>query len=100
MYGTMARLIAKPGKREELIEFLRTVPGRPEGYVGRCLYQMDNDSDEFFLAGVFESKEAYFTHSDKPETHQIYLRLLELLVTEPEWHDGHLVHVDFQKRED
>lgn len=99
MYGTVARVKVKPGKQEAFITFMATEVGQPVGYIGRCIYQMDHDPDEFFVAGVFESKDAYFTHSDKPETHQIYLRLLDLLVGEPEWHDGQLVFIDFQKGE-
>ena len=94
MYGTVARVKAKPGKRKELIRFLETEVGQPVGYCGRVIYQMDQDPDELYVVGWFENKEAYFTHSDKPETHEIYLRLLELLVAEPEWHDGELVYTD------
>lgn len=94
MYGTIAKLRAKPGKRADVIEFLETQVGQPEGYIGRVVYQMDRDADELWVVGWFESKTAYFAHSDKPETHQIYLRLLALLVAEPEWHDGELVYAD------
>jgi quinol monooxygenase YgiN len=97
MYGTLAKLKAKPGNADKVIKFLETEVGQPVGYRGRVIYQMDNDPDELWIAGWFESKEAYFTHSDKPETHQIYLRLLDLLVAEPEWHDGYIVFIDLQK---
>ena len=94
MYGTIARLRAKPGNADKVINFMKSEVGHPVGYIGRVVYQLDNDPDEIWVAGWFESKNAYFTHSDKPETHQIYLRLLDLLVTEPEWHDGELVFAD------
>lgn len=94
MYGTIARLKAKPGQAANVIKFMETEVGHPAGYVGRVVYQMDHDPAEIWVVGWFESKKAYFTHSDKPETHQIYLRLLELLESEPEWHDGEVVFDD------
>lgn len=96
MYGTIARIRVKPDCREALIRFVEAMPNLPDSYIGRVMYQMDDDPDVFLLAGVFDSKKGYFTHSDKPETHALYLQLLELLEDEPQWHDGEIVFSDWR----
>jgi len=40
---------------------------------------------------LFESKEAYVANAGSPEQHQRYLRMREMLVSDPEWHDGEII---------
>jgi heme-degrading monooxygenase HmoA len=54
MYGTIARLHARPGTRERLMEqgnqeSVRRMPG----FVSQHVYQSDADPDEYWLAVVF-----------------------------------------------
>jgi quinol monooxygenase YgiN len=97
MYGTIAKMRVKPACREALVRFIEAMPNLPDSYIGRVMYQMDDDPDVFYLAGVFDSKKGYFTHSDKPETHTLYLQLLELLENEPQWHDGEIVFTHWRE---
>jgi hypothetical protein len=92
MYGTIAKLIAKPGAIEEI---KRMESGRrPVGYIGSYVFQSDQDAKELWLVVLFESKETYLANADSPEQDAEFRRLMNYLVTEPEWHDGEIVHSD------
>jgi hypothetical protein len=53
---------------------------------------MDRDSREFFLAVIFQSKEAYFANANSPEQHERFSKLMQVLESEPEWNDGEIVY--------
>jgi quinol monooxygenase YgiN len=91
MYGTIAKFKAKPDKLEELQRFSdesRIAPGQVAVYI----YQMDENPQDFFIAAVFESREAYRANAASPEQHQAFMRLRALLEADPEWHDGEIVY--------
>jgi hypothetical protein len=89
MYGTIAKLVTKPGALEEI---KRMETGRrPAGYVGSYVYQSDQDSNELWLVVLFENKETYMANADSSEQGAEFRRLMNYLVTEPEWHDGEIV---------
>lgn len=94
MYGTVARLTAKPGSREALDEISRQVrEDKPPGLVASYIYQMDSDPNEYYLAVVFESRESYRANAESPEQHARYEKWRPLLDAEPEWHDGEIVSI-------
>ncbi|HEX6541696.1 MAG TPA: antibiotic biosynthesis monooxygenase [Ktedonobacterales bacterium] len=94
MYGTVARMRAKPGVGAQLAEEMRSYEeAHIEGAVASYVYQMDNDPSECWLAVVFTNKEAYFANANSPEQDARYRKLLELLEGPPEWHDGEIVYV-------
>lgn len=96
MYGTIARLHGKPGTREQLMEQgSQESVRRMHGFVSQYVYQSDADPDEYYLAVVFESKEAYFANAASPEQDASYRRLRALLTDDPEWHDGEVVTAFF-----
>jgi quinol monooxygenase YgiN len=94
MYGTVARFRLKPGVEEtQLMELSRELEGRPiPGFVAEYTYRMDSDPHEYYFAVVFESKEAYFANANTPEQDAFYRKFRELLVDDPEWHDGEVVY--------
>lgn len=94
MYGTIARLRLKPGV-EARLETLQQefAQARVPGAIATYAYRMDRDPDEYYLAVVFESKEAYLANAGSPEQHARYLKLRDLLASDPEWNDGEIVHV-------
>ncbi len=95
MYGTIAKVTAQPDK----IEALRALAARLElapGQIARYVYRMDANPQEYMLAAVFESREAYLANAASPEQHERFMELRALLTTDPEWHDG--VIVDSQIR--
>ena len=92
MYGTVARFQVKPGTEAELM----ALSNNPEyqqipGWVASCVYRMDSDPNQFYLAVVFESKEAYFANANSPEQDARFRQLRELMAADPEWHDGEVV---------
>jgi quinol monooxygenase YgiN len=92
MYGTIARLQVKPGmeaKFKELEQEFTTAP--VAGFVVTYVYRMDADPSEFYMAVVFESKEAYHANASSPEQDARYRELRALLTADPEWHDGEIV---------
>lgn len=93
MYGTVARMRAKPGVEAQLAEQMRIFEqAHVEGALGSYVYQMDNDPSEYWLAVIFTSKEAYVANAQSPEQDARYRQLLEYLAGPPEWHDGEIVY--------
>jgi quinol monooxygenase YgiN len=92
MYGTVARLRAKEGMSQQVRETLKREESRHvEGLVAVHIYEMDNNSDEFILVVMFDSKESYRANAESTAQHQSYMRLIELLDAPPEWSDGFVV---------
>jgi len=96
VYGTIARMKAKPGSearlREMMAEFEKVkVPGAR----GTIVYRSDRDPNEFFLAVVFDSKETYRANAASPDQNERYRGYRDLLTADPEWHDGEIVYSSF-----
>jgi quinol monooxygenase YgiN len=113
MHRQVARAAARPGWRQQgrrstYVRHNRTREDRPgagrgvdrrwapawalaPGQVAGYVYQTDADPGEFYLAAVFESKEAYWANASSPEQHERYLQLRALFSEDPEWHDGEIV---------
>lgn len=93
MFGTVARIRVKPGMGDRLEEYMGKFEGRKvPGAVATYVYRMDNDPNELYMVAVFESRESYRANAESPEQDAEYRQLLELLVEEPEWHDGDIIH--------
>ncbi len=93
MYGTVARMRAKPGVETQLAEQMRQFEqAHVEGSLGSYVYQMDSDPAEYYLAVIFTSKEAYMANAGSPEQDARYRQLLSFLEGPPEWHDGEIVY--------
>ena len=94
MYGTVAQFRARPGAGEQLEAYNReqesvNIPGLVAAYI----YRMDTNPDEYCLAVIFDSKEAYVANAKSPEQDARYRKLRELLAADPVWHDGEIVSV-------
>jgi quinol monooxygenase YgiN len=93
MYGTVARIKTKPGMEAKLKEAMkkfdtRYVPGAINAY----MYRTDANPDEYYLVAVFQDKDTYLANAESPEQDKEYNQLRELLVADPEWHDGEIVY--------
>ncbi len=67
MYGTVARMRAKPGAETQLAEQMRIFEeAHIDGAVGSYVYRMDSDPSEYYLAVIFSSKEAYVANANAP----------------------------------
>ena len=91
MYGTVARMRARPGTEDELRRVMdleaRDVPGFRASYV----YRLDEDPQSYMLAVLFDDRETYHRNADDPAQDQEYRQLRALLADDPEWHDGEVV---------
>jgi hypothetical protein len=92
MYGTIARLRARPGAAADLASITSgyeelAVPG----FVSSHLYQADGDDDEFWMAVVFVDRESYLLNAQDPAQDARYREMRALLAADPEWHDGQIV---------
>lgn len=92
MYGTIAHFRIKPGIKDE---FIRTMDSFGDavipGWMADYYFQMDRDSDEFYLVAIFKDKDTYQVNADSPEQHEQYLKFRSFLVDDPEWNDGSIV---------
>jgi heme-degrading monooxygenase HmoA len=93
MYGTVAHLRVKPGMEAQFEQVAREIGvGRAPGQIAVYAYRMDRDSREYYLAAVFESREAYHANAASPEQHARFMQLMQVLEAEPEWNDGEIVY--------
>lgn len=93
MYGTIAHMRVKPGMGNRIGEELRKYESlNIPGFVGTYVYRMDSDPNEYYLTVMFDSKESYFANARDPEQDARYRKLLDILVSEPEWHDGEVAY--------
>jgi heme-degrading monooxygenase HmoA len=80
---------------KQLMEFDRKVEdAKIPGYIDTYTYRMDADPNIYYLAILFESKEAYLANANSPEQYERYLEMRALLDSDPEWNDGEVVSGD------
>jgi heme-degrading monooxygenase HmoA len=92
MYGSIARWRVKDGKGAELEQLAEEVMARtPAGSQSVMVYRADADANEYWVASVWDSKDAYFANSNTPEQDTTFRKLRELMDVDPEWHDGEIV---------
>lgn len=92
MYGTVARIQAKPGAEQALMaQFQEYGAIHVPGFRATYVYRMDSDPNTLYLAIVFDSKETYRANAESPEQDKRYREMLALLEREPEWHDGEIL---------
>ncbi len=92
MYGTIAHFRIKPGKRDELVKTMDSFGGAfIPGWKADYYFQMDRDSDEFYLVAIFDDKQSYDANADSPAQHERYMKFRSFLVADPEWNDGQIV---------
>jgi quinol monooxygenase YgiN len=92
MYGSVSRWRIKEGKQEEFEKLGdELMQDRPTGSRSVLIYRADADPREYWIAGVFDSREAYTASSASPEQSARFQRLRDLMESDPEWHDGEVV---------
>jgi quinol monooxygenase YgiN len=92
MYGTVARVRAKPGAQSQLQQtFEDFKAAQVPGWVTTYVYRMDADPNEYYIAVLFQDKASYVANAESPEQAQRFAALMQLLEAEPEWHDGEVV---------
>jgi len=93
MFGTVARYVVKPGHEKQLMDEMGSFEDNPPpGWLYHTVFRSSKDPNEIWLTVVFESEEAYRKNTDSPDMDKEYRRMLEHLQSEPEWHDGNVIH--------
>ena len=94
MYGTVARMRAKPGSGEQVLAVMREYEDiEIPGFVATYFYRLDDNENDYYMAVVFEDRESYRRNADEPAQDERYRRLRELLDDDPKWHDGEIIWV-------
>ena len=92
MYGTIAHFRIRPGMKDEFIKTMDSFGNAViAGWVADYYFQMENDSDEFYLVAIFQDEATYQANANSPDQHQRYLAFRSFLLDDPEWHDGHIL---------
>lgn len=92
MYGTVARMRAKPGTGTQLRAVMDDFKAAQiPGWITTYVYRMDADANEYYIAVIFQDKAAYQANAQSPEQDQRYHQLMSVLEEAPEWHDGEIV---------
>lgn len=83
MYGTVAQFRARPGAGEQLEAYNREQESvNIPGLVATDVYRMDTNPEEYYLAIIFDGKEAYVANAKSPEQDIRYRKLRELLAAD------------------
>lgn len=90
MYGTIAKYKLKTG----MLEQFRDTFDKDRVIDGICsfhIFQSDTDPNEVWMVAIFDDKEKYRRNANLPEQNDEYMRIRELLVEDPVWHDGMVI---------
>ena len=92
MYGTIFRMKVKPGAHKQVAEHFGSWLGERapgvKGAQGGLLMKPDGLTRDLLGIAVFEDKANYEANAADPAQHEWYLKLRELLESDPDWEDG------------
>jgi quinol monooxygenase YgiN len=93
MYGTICRFMVKPGMESQFSALSQEFDNANiSGAVGEYIYRMDNNLNEYYMAVIFDSEEAYKRNAASPDQDARYRKFRALLSADPEWHDGAIIY--------
>lgn len=93
MYGTIARFKLKPGTEKALVDHLYTFAAlNVAGFISEQVYKMDNEPGIYYMSVLFKSRDAYKANAESQSMHQFYLKTMEFVDGEIEWHDGEVIY--------
>ena len=89
-FGSIFRMIVRPGKKDELKKLMTQQRGqRLPGVQSTHLF--DTGGDEIWGVAVFKNEKAYRDNANSPEQNQRYQEFRSLLEFDPEWHDANVM---------
>jgi len=92
MYGTIARMRVRSDASSTDQVMRRQMAQKIPGHVATYVFRSDADPNELYISVVFESRAAYAANAASPEQDARYRELRQLLVADPEWHDGEVAY--------
>jgi hypothetical protein len=87
MYGSVFKMRPKPGKAQELRDYIMGVQRRAPGMVTAYILVEDSGGSVWGF-GIFEDEKQYRANAASPEQGKVYEGFRALLEADPEWHDG------------
>ena len=87
MYGTIFKMKVKQGHEDQLLTILDSPENQPDGGIAWFLMNPDSES-EWIGVAVFDSKESHLANANNPQQHEMFLKMMEHLESEPTWTDG------------
>ena len=95
MFGTVARMQAKPGHEQAMLSLQRdwdeTRKPKTDGAIASYVFKSEQDPDVYTLVAIFRDREAYLKNAADPEQDSWYQKLRSHLAADPEWRDGEIV---------
>ena len=88
MFGSVFRMQAKPGKKQELIQAMMDNARKPAGMRGAYMY--DTGGDEVWGVAIFDDEKTYRANASDPAQDKEFQVWRALLAADPEWHDGNI----------
>ncbi len=93
MFGTVAQMRVKRGSEPRLEELSRRFEARHvDGWMSTNIYRSKDHPQEYWISVVFRDESSYRSNADDPIQDKWFRELMQLLESEPEWHDGDVVH--------
>jgi heme-degrading monooxygenase HmoA len=93
MYGTVSRYRLKPGSEQAAIAMSKELQGNPPpGYIAAYTYRLDSGNDEYITASIWSDRDTYVKNSNDERQQRWFQRVRELLIDDPQWSDGEVVH--------
>ena len=62
------------------------------GHITTHVYKMDSNPTEFYLVTLFDSRDSYVANANSPDQDARYRRMMDIMASEPEWHDGEVIY--------
>ncbi len=95
MYGTVARMLVKPGHEQDLINMQETWDKsrqpKVNGAVASYVFKSDNADNEYTLIAIFKDRESYMANAADPDQDRWYQQMRSHLSADPEWRDGEII---------
>ena len=92
MFGTIYRMQPRDGFEERVADYYRRWERerkpKVRGAISAYVFKPRAGSGELMGVVVFDSEENYYRNAGDPEQDRWYRQLRELLVNDPDWHDG------------
>ncbi len=100
MFGTIVRWRLKASVTDDQLNDVLAMmrDDRPASSVAIIVFRSATDPRELWVAGAFESREAYVANAATPEQNARFERISALLDGAPEWHDGDVLFAAAQER--
>lgn len=99
MYGTVVGYRLKPGRETDALALIdELAAGIPHGYIAAYTYRLDATRDEYMTSTVWTDLDTYVKNASSERQRRWYGRFRELLVDDPTWHDGEVIHATTVRR--